>query len=260
MYVRLAFAVAAHLDPEILLVDEVLAVGDAEFQKKCLGKMGEVARGGRTVFLVSHNMGAIRALCSRTILLHHGTLIADDHADRVISVYLEQQDNRSADWRGSYRVDTKVLKRQKAPIKVSDIRCFANSSNDGGTIATWKPLKLRIYYETKEYRGEPFAIVVDFNDPFSRRLLRCSSSIMDSNLGTFARHGYIDLVIPKFPFTGGRYYLDVHFALPGTWITRNEHVVQIDVEPTDVFGAGCVLDQARTFLAIEHHWEHHTLG
>src|SRR5206468_10594025 len=63
MYVRLAFAVAAHLDPEILIVDEVLAVGDAEFQKKCLGKMGEVARGGRTVLFVSHNMTAIRALC-----------------------------------------------------------------------------------------------------------------------------------------------------------------------------------------------------
>jgi lipopolysaccharide transport system ATP-binding protein len=74
MYVRLAFAVAAHLEPEILLVDEVLAVGDINFQKKCLGKMGDVARAGRTVVLVSHNMGPINALCSRCIILDHGTI------------------------------------------------------------------------------------------------------------------------------------------------------------------------------------------
>src|SRR6202011_3565898 len=74
MYVRLAFAVAAHLDPEILVIDEVLAVGDAEFQKKCLGKMAEVAKGGRTVLFVSHNMGAVTRLCSRAILLSAGRL------------------------------------------------------------------------------------------------------------------------------------------------------------------------------------------
>src|SRR5262245_54819536 len=72
MYVRLAFAVAAHLDPEILLVDEVLAVGDAEFQRRCLGKMGEVARGGRTVLFVSHNMAAVQSLCTRAMLLSEG--------------------------------------------------------------------------------------------------------------------------------------------------------------------------------------------
>jgi lipopolysaccharide transport system ATP-binding protein len=74
MYVRLAFAVAAHLEPEILIVDEVLAVGDAEFQKKCLGKMGEVAKGGRTVLFVSHNLGAISGLCSSAILLQNGSV------------------------------------------------------------------------------------------------------------------------------------------------------------------------------------------
>ena len=72
MYVRLAFAVAAHLEPEILIVDEVLAVGDAAFQKKCLGRMGQVARGGRTVLFVSHNMAAVRSLCSSAILLDGG--------------------------------------------------------------------------------------------------------------------------------------------------------------------------------------------
>ncbi len=88
MYVRLAFAVAAHLEPEILIVDEVLAVGDAEFQKKCLGKMHEVSRGGRTVLFVSHNMGAIQALCSRALWLNQGELQFDGAVNDAVNAYL----------------------------------------------------------------------------------------------------------------------------------------------------------------------------
>jgi len=87
MYVRLAFAVAAHLEPEILVVDEVLAVGDASFQKKCLGKMQSVASGGRTVLFVSHNMAAISRLCTRAILLSHGTVVADGPVTKVAGIY-----------------------------------------------------------------------------------------------------------------------------------------------------------------------------
>ncbi len=88
MYVRLAFAVAAHLEPEILLVDEVLAVGDAEFQKKCLGKMQDVSRGGRTVLFVSHNMAAVQHLCLRAILLREGQLLLDGNTGEVIERYV----------------------------------------------------------------------------------------------------------------------------------------------------------------------------
>jgi lipopolysaccharide transport system ATP-binding protein len=88
MYVRLAFAVAAHLDPEILIVDEVLAVGDAAFQKKCLGKMQTVASGGRTVLFVSHNMAAVSRLCRRGILLSHGKVAADGPVSNVIASYI----------------------------------------------------------------------------------------------------------------------------------------------------------------------------
>jgi lipopolysaccharide transport system ATP-binding protein len=89
MYVRLAFAVAAHLEPEILIVDEVLAVGDTEFQKKCLGKMGEVSRDGRTVLFVSHNLAAIAQLANRAILLKSGSLICDGPVADVVSAYHE---------------------------------------------------------------------------------------------------------------------------------------------------------------------------
>ena len=88
MYVRLAFAVAAHLEPEILIVDEVLAVGDAAFQKKCLGKMEDVAKHGRTVLFVSHNMPAVKTLCSRALLLDAGSMVLDGGVDHIVDTYL----------------------------------------------------------------------------------------------------------------------------------------------------------------------------
>ncbi len=91
MYVRLAFAVAAHLEPEVLLVDEVLAVGDIAFQKKCLGKMEDVAKGGRTVIFVSHNMGAIRSLCNNAIWLENGQIMKKGDTDEIIRYYEESQ-------------------------------------------------------------------------------------------------------------------------------------------------------------------------
>ncbi|HKZ43634.1 MAG TPA: polysaccharide ABC transporter ATP-binding protein [Anaerolineales bacterium] len=95
MYVRLAFAVAAHLDPEILIVDEVLAVGDAEFQKKCLGKMEKVSEEGRTVLFVSHNMGVVRKLCPNSILLRDGIILNSGETDKVINYYLNSDGDSS---------------------------------------------------------------------------------------------------------------------------------------------------------------------
>jgi lipopolysaccharide transport system ATP-binding protein len=97
MYVRLAFAVAAHLEPEILVIDEVLAVGDVEFQNKCMGKMGEVASAGRTVLFVSHNMGAIIQLCSKAVLLRDGRVTAEAGVKEVVEHYLAGASPRSAD-------------------------------------------------------------------------------------------------------------------------------------------------------------------
>jgi lipopolysaccharide transport system ATP-binding protein len=98
MYMRLAFAVAAHLEPEILLVDEVLAVGDASFQKKCLGKMGDVSRKGRTVLFVSHQMDSIKRLCASCILLSNGRLTDYDIPEKTVSRYLEVEDNTGSEW------------------------------------------------------------------------------------------------------------------------------------------------------------------
>ncbi|MCX6056672.1 MAG: ABC transporter ATP-binding protein [Chloroflexi bacterium] len=95
MYVRLAFAVSAHLEPEILIVDEVLAVGDAQFQKKCMGKMQDVTSGGRTVLFVSHNMGAIQSLCQRVIWVKNGQVMGDGDSRKIVAEYLDSADTTS---------------------------------------------------------------------------------------------------------------------------------------------------------------------
>src|SRR5262249_35528373 len=99
MYVRLAFAVAAHLEPEILVVDEVLAVGDAAFQKKCLGKMGEAASEGQTVIFVSHNLAAVQRLCKTAILLDRGHIVASGNSAEVVSRYVQDGAESSLSWR-----------------------------------------------------------------------------------------------------------------------------------------------------------------
>ena len=116
MYVRLAFAVAAHLEPEILILDEVLAVGDAEFQKKCLGKMGDVAKGGRTVLFVSHNMDSILRLCERCIFLENAEIKKDGIADKVVKYYLER--NFGANSEKVFSLNKKDIQNGVVPISV----------------------------------------------------------------------------------------------------------------------------------------------
>jgi lipopolysaccharide transport system ATP-binding protein len=123
MYVRLAFAVAAHLEPEILIVDEVLAVGDAQFQKKCLGKMGDVAKEGRTVLFVSHNINAVQTLCSRCVLLDHGQIQAIGATSRIVEKYVTQMQDRT----GQIHADTNRLHLLSSSAEYNleeDTRCF----------------------------------------------------------------------------------------------------------------------------------------
>ena len=117
MYVRLAFSVAAYLEPEILVVDEVLAVGDAEFQRKCLGKMSEVADKGRTVLFVSHNMGAIKTLCNSAVLLDSGQVVTQGRPDDVISAYLQKTKSQLA-----YSIDTQSKAHLDASITGVSLR------------------------------------------------------------------------------------------------------------------------------------------
>jgi lipopolysaccharide transport system ATP-binding protein len=146
MYVRLAFAVAAHLEPEILVVDEVLAVGDAAFQKKCLGKIGEATRGGRTVLFVSHNMVAVEGLCQKAILLDRGRLVMLGSVSQVIGAYLRTSEACSSErvWHDQKTApgnDTVRLRR----ARVCPVAC---SSQDAMTVDT--PILLDFEYWNQE--------------------------------------------------------------------------------------------------------------
>jgi len=129
MYVRLAFAVAAHLEPEILIVDEVLAVGDAQFQKKCLGKMSDVAKGGRTVIFVSHNMTAVKTLCTSGVLLRSGTVIASGAISEVVNAYVSDgKEVISKQW------NTWDESPGTASFRYKSIQLIPSSLNDSGQI------------------------------------------------------------------------------------------------------------------------------
>ena len=143
MYVRLAFAVAAHLEPEILIVDEVLAVGDAQFQKKCLGKMETSSREGRTVLFVSHNMQAVRQLCGRGLVLKEGQIIHDEPAERAISTYLQNGTSSP----NAYNVDNLI--RSLPPdstFKLEAIRLVQHGYEVQESIENGSPLQIEIRY------------------------------------------------------------------------------------------------------------------
>jgi len=154
MYVRLAFAVAAHLQPEVLLVDEVLAVGDAAFQKKCLGKMSEVAKEGRTVLFVSHNMGAIGRLCTRGLLLDKGRLLFSGHVMEAIAQYTEGVSSSAAEV--SFPPD------ESKKMQVRAARLIDESGNASTELDRVKAFTVTIEYEVRRrIEGAHLGIMLD---------------------------------------------------------------------------------------------------
>ena len=142
MYVRLAFAVAAHLEPEILVVDEVLAVGDAEFQKKCLGKMSEVAGDGRTVLFVSHNMGAIRRICTTGIFLSAGRVELRASADECVESYLSKSLHRQSTH------SIQFFSKDRNTPHILRIEILDEAGNALPQPRTWDYVKFRIFIYT----------------------------------------------------------------------------------------------------------------
>jgi lipopolysaccharide transport system ATP-binding protein len=145
MYVRLAFAVAAHIEPEILIIDEVLAVGDVQFQKKCMTKMEQVGEQGRTVLFVSHNMQAIRQFCSRAILLEKGRLVADGPSEAVVTRYLETASSAAQDALGNIREVLAALPADPV-LRLDNIQILQNGKAPD-CLVNGEPVVLQIDYE-----------------------------------------------------------------------------------------------------------------
>jgi lipopolysaccharide transport system ATP-binding protein len=172
MYVRLAFAVAAHLEPDILIVDEVLAVGDHDFQKKCLGKMEDASKEGRTVLFVSHNMGAVQRLCSRAVLLNDGSPIADGQTDAVVQQYLLMGMERAGEriWSDISRAPGNDIVRVRA-IRVTNQFGLPSTSFD-----VRDPVNIELdYWVLKE--GYPLLVQFIVSNALGQRLLNIKDNL-----------------------------------------------------------------------------------
>lgn len=238
MYVRLAFAVAAHLEPEILLVDEVLAVGDAEFQKKCLGKMQNVAQGGRTIFFVSHNMAAIKRLCSVVKVFDRGRLIFSEQPQVAVTKYLgaiatscnDRLENRSDRLgNGEFRwVAVRFLDHDKTPVE---------------QITSGESLTVEAHYRTTEkINHKSMIVVMSFWDENRNLVAMFASDEMGTTFEPLAFSGLIRLQVPHFLLRAGVYSLTLfashHSTRREDWYDSVDDACSLVVSPGDFWQSG----------------------
>lgn len=245
MYVRLAFAVAAHLEPDILLVDEVLAVGDAAFQRKCLGKMDEITSAqGRTVIFVSHNMSAIQNLCRRCVLLDHGRVKAVGETKQVIEGYLKnmekglsltgRQDRKS---RGNIRFTSFHVEENGKKVGVLEAGhnytfCFGYKS-----INKKKLRNVSVWFAILHESGIP--------------LVQLDTNYTNQNFEILPDHGTLRCEVKNFPVASGMYQVSVTIA-SGDDIDMIKNAGFLDVRKGDFFNRGQVEEHGLIF--IEHNW------
>ena len=234
MRVRLAFSVAAHLDPEILLIDEVLAVGDAEFQRKCLGKMERVSVEGRTVLFVSHNMSSIIKLCPSSILLEHGRITEIGSTEKVVEAYLD-----SAESTPSKSLEHREDRTGNGLLKFTNLRCGISNGEYIFQLQSGMNVEFKMNYHLD--CGENLSNVVfqlQFNDLYDQPIFVCTSRVSNLEYLTVFPHGEISCSINHFPLLPGRYYIDI-------WCKASEDITDwvkragvVEVVPSDVFGTG----------------------
>jgi lipopolysaccharide transport system ATP-binding protein len=250
MYVRLAFAVAAHLEPEILVVDEVLAVGDAEFQRKCLDKMSEVAGGGRTILFVSHSMDAIRRVCGSGMLLSAGTLAMRGSVDECISNYFSRLTQQ--------RQDHTIYFSGKSRAKPHLVR-IEMLDKGGGPLArpkTWDYVKFRIHFFSP--RKIPNASLELFiSSAGGAMLTRCSTSpdSGDYPVSVDVGENFVDCEFPNLLLSAGSYIVGAGFAIPNVeWLDGSQYEATIDVDVRDIFNSGRAPAAERYLVPMPHTW------
>jgi lipopolysaccharide transport system ATP-binding protein len=235
MQVRLAFSVAAHLEPEILIVDEVLAVGDAEFQKKCLGKMGDVTQEGRTVLFVSHNMAAVQNLCSRAMLLHESHIAADGLTQAVIDTYVKKTEATSV----SLLVDRKDRQGTGAVRFVSVV--FQNEDGERVSFFTCgQKAVFVLFYENQQEHGiRNFRIDIGVNNYMDYRITWLSNYAIDNVFDVVpAGKNCIKVSIDRLPLMPGRYSLTLHATVSGVIVDWIKNAAFFTVEAGDFYQTG----------------------
>lgn len=250
MYVRLAFAVSAHLEPDILVVDEVLAVGDAEFQKKCLGKMGEVTNSGRTVLFVSHNMAAVQAICSKVFLLSRGELILSGDKDYVIGQYLDnapriaQQDLKNrTDRTGSQRLRfTKV----------------SFEGQDGGMIqemSSGREYTIVLDYES-DGGLENVSVSIGVYGNYGQFLLMCNNEMTGVHFGKLPSCGQLRCTLTKLPFAQGVYNINLYCEVKGILADWVQEAATFSVVEGDYYGTGKISPSSHGGFLAPQIWSH----
>jgi lipopolysaccharide transport system ATP-binding protein len=251
MFVRLAFAVAAHLEPELLIVDEVLAVGDAAFQKKCLGKMGDVAAQGRTVLFVSHNMAAVTSLCSRAVLLEHGRLVESGPTADITDAYLRRGKEASStlladriDRSGSGSVRFTALTLEDAAGEPVTSAC-------GGS-----PVTLRLDYSTVDGRSIRNTVVgILVRGSYGQPLFMCLSQVAQNDCSTLPPEGSVRCHIPVLGLLPGVYALDIWCNADGASLDHINHASELTVSEGDFFGSGKLPPREGGEFLVPHTWE-----
>ncbi len=233
MYVRLAFAVAAHLEPEILIIDEVLAVGDAAFQKRCLGKMGDVAKEGRTVLLVSHNLVAVQGLCRKTILLRDGTIEYRGETKKAIELY-----QNGIKLYSNAPIRERTDREGDGSVKVLDLWLENNGCERVQKVGTGEKMSISLSYQaSKAYRSLTFLVSI-YNE-HNQRVLN-----FDSDLNSGAPDYWPEAAVVKwtisipFPLSPAQYRANAAVFATNALADHVPDAMQFEVIAADFFGAG----------------------
>ena len=254
MYVRLAFAVAAHLEPEILLVDEVLAVGDAAFQKKCLGKMGDVAKEGRTVLLVSHNMATIQSLCNSCLLIKNGGLEAKGDPSQMVAFYTE------AELRPGPAIQSLVAhpgRRSNSMPLMKVVSLFSESQEPTGVMRMGSPLSVQVSFSAPQPIRPILGVTVKTGQgaPIFGVSNRWTYQVADAPPIT---EGTIACNFEGVALNPGTYLLDLYFGEFAD-LTRDLDVItdaiSFEVYPADLYGTGRLPPQYTGPVFCNATWE-----
>jgi lipopolysaccharide transport system ATP-binding protein len=226
MYVRLAFGVAAHLETEVLLVDEVLAVGDAQFQKKCFAKINEIGKDGRTILFVSHNMAAVRSICKQAVVLDRGRVVAKGAIDETVDAYLAQASSEEFD-----TVET-------SSFTVEGVEIYADRNPDRSAVMkTFDPVEVKVRFVAKIDISDP-GLYVSILTPDARRLtgldFKDFANAKSLRAGETCELGF---AIESLPLLPGAYQLEIHLKdMSRGLVEIVPHAYRFEVAETQVYG------------------------
>ncbi len=248
MYVRLAFAVAAHLEPDILIIDEVLAVGDAAFQKKCLGRIGDIAsKEGRTIMFVSHNMGSIQSLCDKTIWLNAGKVMEDGVTQQVVQSYLQSSTPEEF-----YPLDQRQDRTGTGEVRITSVRI--ESVDSGKVIYSGSRLKITIGYRSNKEILFPSFWIDIFDYTSNSGLFRMTSQWTESLPDFLPPEGYVTCVTEPIHLTPGRCHLSVCVQKGSVTADYIRYAMVFNVEDDNFDGSGNVPSRNWMLTVIKQRW------